>query len=113
MKYPMGDGKDAHHMPADAINGIPRGKGSAIQMDPKDHQKTKSYGNDKTSRQFREEQKQLIESGNMRGAMAREIWDVRRVARERGGYAGKYNKAIQRMLEYAKKEKMLNKKNKE
>lgn len=112
MRYPVGDGKDAHHMPADAINGIPREKGSAIQMTPVDHKKTLSYGNDKTSTLFREKQKQLIESGNMRGAMAREIWDVRRIARE-GGDVKKYNKAMQEMLEYAKKEKMLNKKNKE
>lgn len=112
MKYPAGDGKDAHHMPADAINGIPREKGSAIQMDPVDHKQTSSYGRDSDSTQFRKEQKQLIESGNMRGAMAREIWDVRRVARE-GGDVRKYNKAMQKMLEYAKKEKMLNKKNKE
>ena len=69
MRYPVGDGKDAHHMPADAINGIPREKGSAIQMTPVDHKKTLSYGNDKTSTLFREKQKQLIESGNMRGAM--------------------------------------------
>ena len=81
-------------------------------MDPTNHKQTSSYGRDPASRQFRKEQKQLIESGNMRGAMAREIGDVRRVAQE-GGNVRKYNTAMQEMLEYAKKEKMLNKKNKE
>ena len=41
----------------------------------------------------------LVEQGQMRKAMAREIWDVRRAAVEGGGSATKYNKAIQEMLD--------------
>jgi len=37
----------------------------------------------------------------MRGAMAEEVWDVRRAAVQGGGSVSKYNDAIRGMLDYS------------
>ncbi|HQS85057.1 MAG TPA: hypothetical protein PLY23_09240, partial [Alphaproteobacteria bacterium] len=71
---------ERHHMPADSVTSIPYRKGPAIQMQFADHFRTSSYGNKTTAKTYREEIQTLIEMGNIRGAMAREIRDVRRVA---------------------------------
>lgn len=65
-------------------------------MDKLDHAKTSSYKNSKAAQAYREEIKQMINNGNMRGAMAREIKDVRRFS------GTKYNSAIKEMLNYSK-----------
>ena len=43
----------------------------------------------------------MIKSGNWRGAMAKEIKDIRRVAKDIGD-PRKYNEAIKEMLDYFK-----------
>jgi len=96
MSKPVGDGLDAHHMPADAATDILREDGPAIQMLPEDHQKTKSYGNKQYTDQLR-----VKAEKDFRGAMAQEIRDVRRVARNAGD-PRRYNKAMMQMLNYAK-----------
>ncbi len=87
---------ERHHMPADSITSIPYRKGPAIQMSSVDHAKTSSYGSKASAKIYREEIKVMIDQGNIRGAMAKEVLDVRQIAR------AKYNKAMLEMLDYAK-----------
>jgi len=101
-KGPVGDGKESNHMPADSTSPIPRDDGPAIQMDPSDHRATSSWGGSTEAIEYRKELKDMIDNGQMRDAMAREIRDVRRVATEVAGQPRKYNEAMREMLEYAK-----------
>ncbi|WP_396522338.1 hypothetical protein [Acinetobacter sp. ABJ_C5_2] len=78
-------------------------------MDPNDHSETSSHGHKgNAGKAYRADIKALIDAGNMRGAMAKEIKDVRRVAALSGDRT-KYNVAIKEMLVYAKCIKMLDK----
>jgi len=88
---------DRHHMPADSISSVARNAGPSIHMERGDHRQTASYGSSLAARSYREKTQTLIDKGDMRGAMAEEVLDVRKV----GG--SKYNSAILEMLEYAKK----------
>lgn len=58
----------------------------------------------KGSEEYRDQIGQMIENDNMRGAMAKEIKDVRRAAQEVSGNRTKYNEAMQEMMQYAKQE---------
>ncbi len=98
---PTNDGKDSHHMPADDTTPLKKKDGPAIQMDPKDHAKTSSNGQMPGSVEYREMIEELINNGKWREAMAKEIEDIRRVAREAGD-SKKYNEAMLEMLEYYK-----------
>ena len=89
-------GRQAHHMPADSVTDIAKKDGPAIQMLTKDHMKTSSWGNSSAAKAYRAHVKSLVDSGQMRKAMAAEIRDVRRV----GGRG--YNPAIREMLDYSK-----------
>ncbi|KZN49757.1 hypothetical protein N476_18365 [Pseudoalteromonas luteoviolacea H33] len=102
-KLKTGNGIERHHMPADSINGIKRARGPSIQMLKEDHRKTSSWGNSAPSQAYKAEVKSLIDSGQMRKAMAMEIKDVR------SQFGRKYNQATREMLDYAKKEGFLNK----
>ena len=104
MKGPKGDGLDSHHMPADAASPIPREQGPAIQMEPKDHELTSSYGSGTDAAAYRKEIAEKIDQGKMRDAMAQEVKDVKRAAKEGSSDATKYNRAMQEMLDYAKRE---------
>ncbi|MDR2307806.1 MAG: hypothetical protein LBE53_11515 [Paucimonas sp.] len=100
-------------MPADAVTKTQEGylgyrNGPAIAMDPKDHAQTSSYKNSTEARQYRDKLSGMIEAGNYRSAMAVEILDVRRVARNAGD-PKRYNTAMREMLAYAKCREMLNK----
>jgi hypothetical protein len=106
MTKPKGDGLDSHHMPADSVNGIPKTDGPAIQMDKADHKKTSSYGGGDEADTYRREIKNMIDGGDMRKAMATEIYDVRRVAKEVGN-PRKYNGAMRQMMEYARDQKII------
>jgi filamentous hemagglutinin len=78
-------------------------EGPAIQMDPADHAKTSSNGqNGRAGAIYRAETADMISQGEYRKAMAREIRDVRRAAQEASGDRTKYNEAINEMLDYAK-----------
>jgi hypothetical protein len=98
---PRNDLKDSHHMPAKDASPLSRDDGPAIQMSPKDHGRTSSNGQMPGSIDYRETVAELIAAGKWRQAMAMEIADVRRVARESGDQR-KYNEAILEMLEYYK-----------
>jgi putative rhs-family protein len=71
-------------------------------MDKIDHVRTSSHrhqGN--AGKAYREKISQLLNSGHWRTAMAIEIMDIRRVAKESGNPT-KYNETILEMLAYAK-----------
>ena len=82
--------------------------GPAIKMDPEDHKVTSSNGqNGLEGKKYRAKTAEMIENGQYRDAMAREIKDVRRSAQEASGDRTKYNVNIQEMLEYAKESNQL------
>lgn len=99
-----GDGLDSHHMPdRHADPAVSAADGPAIQMDPADHHETSSNGQrGASSTAYRLQTAQMIADGNYRGAMAREILDVRRAAALVSGVRTKYNTAIKEMLKYAR-----------
>jgi hypothetical protein len=77
--------------------------GPAIQMDPTDHALTSSNGqNGRAGAVYRAQTADMINQGNYRGAMAREIRDVRGAASRGSGDRTKYNEAIREMLEYSR-----------
>jgi hypothetical protein len=102
---PLNDGKDSHHMPAkDSYKHttLDKNDGPAIQMDPKDHAKTSSNGRwGDLAEDYRSEIKDMIDKDAWRKALAREINDVRKIARKAGD-PRKYNEAMREMLEYFK-----------
>jgi hypothetical protein len=102
---PKNDGKDSHHMPAkDSYKQttLDKNDGPAIQMDPKDHAKTSSNGRwGDLAEDYRSEIKDMIDKGEWRKALAKEINDVRKIARKAGD-PKKYNEAMMEMLEYYK-----------
>ena len=102
---PVGDKLDSHHMPdRNADPRVHANDGPAIKMDPHDHHLTSSNGrNGRAGQRYRQETADMIAHGRYRDAMAREIRDVRRAAREGSGTLTKYNEHISEMLEYAKK----------
>lgn len=109
-KQPVGDGLESHHLPADSVSPIPREQGPAIQMDPADHRATSSHGTQGADGfEYRAEVERLINDGRMRDAMALEVNDVRRAAREVSGDQTKYNEALQEMLDYSRDQGWLTK----
>jgi hypothetical protein len=98
---PWGDGLESHHMPAKSVSGLGEPNGPAIQMTPADHARTMSNGKMQGSGEYREMIGDMISGGDMRGAMATEIRDVRRVAREVGD-PRRYNEAMREMMDYSR-----------
>jgi hypothetical protein len=81
---------------------LDKNDGPAIQMDPKDHAKTSSNGRwGDLAEDYRSEIKDMIDKDAWRKALAREINDVRKIARKAGD-PRKYNEAMREMLEYFK-----------
>lgn len=100
-RLPWGDGLESHHMPAKSVSGLGESNGPAIKMTPTDHARTRSNGKRLGSHEYREMIGDMISGGNMRGAMATEIRDVRRVALEAGD-PRRYNNAIREMMDYSR-----------
>jgi len=99
---PINDKKDSHHMPAKEVSPLDPKDGPAIQMDPPDHRDTTSNGNNgRQGIAYRKMIEGLLKKGEWRKAMAIEIRDVRRIARDVGN-PRKYNEAMLEMLEYFK-----------
>ena len=101
IKLPWGDGLESHHMPAKSTYNLDVDDMPAIQMAPPDHWRTSSNSRMPGNKEYREAMRKMVEDDRMRDAMAAEIRDVRRVAREAGNQR-KYNQAIFDMLDYAK-----------
>jgi hypothetical protein len=92
-------GIESHHMPAKSVSGLGEPNGPAIQMTPADHARTMSNGKMQGSGEYREMIGDMVSGGDMRSAIATEIPDVRRVAREAGD-PRRYNGAMREMMDY-------------
>ena len=80
-------------MPADSINGLPRKRGPAIQMEPTDHEMTASHTfNGKAGAVYRAKQQSLIRAGRFGAAIQMDIDDIR------GQFGEKYDEAIKEMI---------------
>lgn len=100
-QLPVGDGKDSHHLPAKDVSPLNIDDGPAIQMSPTDHKRTSSNGSSRKAKKYRKDIEDMLKDGQWRDVMAKEIKDVRRVARLKGS-PKKYNEAMLEMLEYFK-----------
>lgn len=97
FKEGEGDKYEVHHMPADSTSGLERGDGPAIKMEKEDHRQTASCGNSREAREYRAQQKELIEQGKFREALQMDIDDIHEK------FGDKYDDAISEMLEYVDK----------
>lgn len=89
-----GEKHEVHHMPADYATNIEREDGPAIKMEKDDHRKTASCGSSREAREYREQQKKLIEQGKFREALQMDIDDIHEK------FGDKYDDAINEMLDY-------------
>lgn len=71
-----GGEREAHHIPANEVNGLETRDGPCISMDAKDHRRTASCGMSKAARKYRAEQKELIEAGDFKAALKMDIDDI-------------------------------------
>ncbi|EKM99870.1 MULTISPECIES: hypothetical protein [unclassified Acidocella] len=103
-KGPSKDGLDSHHTPAAQASkeggGPARDDGPAIQMEPKDHRDTASYGGGAGPEAYREKQAELIKEGKLLDATKMDIEDVKKIAAASGDPA-KYDEALKEMQAYA------------
>lgn len=74
-----------------------RGDGPAIAMEYSDHRETASCGNSYEAREYRAEQRELIEDGKFREALQMDIDDIH------SKFGDKYDTQIDEMLEYVDK----------
>lgn len=88
---------EVHHMPADSTSDLERNDGPAIKMEKADHRQTASCGNSREAREYRAQQKELIEQGKFREALQMDIDDIHEK------FGNKYDDAISEMLEYVDK----------
>lgn len=93
-----GTGGEVHHMPAfNSFNGevaLKHGQGPSIWMTVEDHRKTNSWGSSTAAKLYRADQKKLIQQGNFKQAMDKDIADVK------GKFPGKYDAAIAQAVTY-------------
>lgn len=85
---------EVHHMPSDSVSSLSRSKGPAIRMDKLDHKSTASYDHIDGAQEFRDAQKELINSGNFHKALQMDIDDIRR------NFGNKYDLHISELLKY-------------
>ena len=97
FKEGEGDKYEVHHMPADSTSNFERGDGPAIKMEKEDHRQTASCGSSREAREYRAQQKELIEQGKFREALQMDIDDIHEK------FGNKYDDAISEMLEYVDK----------
>lgn len=87
-------GNEVHHMPADSVSPLSRGRGPSISMSKEDHALTASFRNKSGAREYRAKQSQLIQGGRFREAQQMDIDDI-------GSKLGsKYDTAISKMVDY-------------
>lgn len=82
-------------MPANEVNGLEFQDGPTISMDKLDHRQTAGWGNSKEAREYRAQQRELIEAGDFKSAIKMDIDDIH------SKFGDKYDGAIQEMLDYA------------
>lgn len=93
-RFGEGENTEVHHMPADSISELPRSDGPAIRMEKADHRMTASCGNSMEAREYRAEQKRLIDEGKFREALQMDIDDIH------DKFGDKYDKGISQMKDY-------------
>lgn len=99
MSKATGDKMDSHHMPSsDAIkeSNLTRNEGPAIKMDPKDHQKTASWGSSKEAEAYRAKQAEFIRQGRFREAQQMDVKDIR------SKFGNKYDEGIKQAEDYTR-----------
>ena len=94
VKLNSGERYEVHHMPADCVSHLDRDDGPAIKMDKADHRQTASCGSSREAREYREHQKNLINSDNFIGAIQMNIDDIH------SKFGNKYDKEISQMYDY-------------
>ena len=90
------DNVEVHHMPANSVSPLSKGKGPCVVIDKKDHARTASYGRKSNAEKHRRKQKQLIEKDKF---MEAEYMDIQKLLNK---FGSKYAKAILEKLEYDK-----------
>ncbi len=93
--------REIHHMPSNDINGLPVNDGPAIVMEKVDHRQTASCGSSLDAREYRQQQKELIDQGKFEEAMQMDIDDIHEK------FGGKYDDAIAQMQEVAKEKGLI------
>ncbi len=96
-KISDGETQEVHHMPADSASPLERDDGPAIAMDKSDHRQTASCGNSCEAREYREQQRELIEQGKFQEAFDMDVEDIREK------FGDKYDDAIAQAQEYVDK----------
>lgn len=94
----LGDRIEVHHVPSNEANGLRFEDGPCIAMDKEDHRKTASWGMATEAKNYRAQQADLISEGKFKEALKLDIDDLRNPDKFE---PGKYDKAIQEMLDYA------------
>ena len=97
FKEGEGDTYEVHHMPADSASYLERDDVPAIKMEKADHRQTASCGSSREAREYRAQQKELIDQGKFREALQMDIDDIHEK------FGDKYDDAIAEMLEYVDK----------
>lgn len=93
-KFSNGETHEVHHMPADSASNLERDGGPAISMEKADHRQTASYGSSREAREYRAQQRELIENGKFKKAMQMDIDDIHEK------FGDKYNNGIDQALDY-------------
>lgn len=86
---------ERHHMPSCEASKLERSDGPAIIMDKADHMKTASWGRSKESQEYRNKQKELIDTGKFKEAQQMDINDIR------AKFGNKYDNEISEMKKYS------------
>jgi RHS repeat-associated protein len=99
-------GGEVNHIPAHASykkipNAPSHSAGPTTWMTYKDHRQTASCGSSRAAKNFRRQQRQLINSGNWAGAIGMDIDDIR------GKFGKKYDKGLREMIDYAKSKNLI------
>lgn len=89
-----GETHEVHHMPADSASCLERDDGPAIKMEKEDHRLTASCGSSRDAREYREQQRELIEQKKFKEALQMDIDDIHEK------FGDKYDDAIKEMLDY-------------
>jgi hypothetical protein len=96
--YTVSDHGEVHHMPSDDANKgyLNRRQGPAIWMYRNHHKATRSNGSSNDAKQYRLDQKRLIQQGNGSAAQLNDIKEIL------GNHPGVYNIPIKQMLKKTK-----------
>lgn len=91
---PSIEGFEKHHMPADSTSPFSRDDGPCILMEKIDHFQTASWGSSRDAREYRSQQKELIENGKFSEAFLGDVADLQ------SKFGMKYDKHIQEAQNY-------------